>query len=95
MKTKKITKKKAFKLFIAWDKSSSNFLEQYGYALTKKAQDGKLKLQLPHDDQISNYNVEEWNTDEKSFNTKAELIAYCEGINDGNGWDSPSTEEIK
>ena len=91
METKK---KKVFTLVMAWDRSSSNFLETYGAEKTLAASEGE-KVELNEDDSMNNYNLDEWNVDTKTFKTKAEMIAYIEGVNDGNGWDKPMTEELK
>ena len=64
---------------VAWNREAAELFEEEGWKALKKA---------------AKKNNSDITYDEIVFDTPAEALAYVRGIDDGNGWDSPSTKII-
>lgn len=64
---------------IAWNREAAEIMEMKGWA--KLVREGKKK-----DNDLD--------FDTREFGTEAEARAYVQGIEDGNGWDSPSWQIV-
>jgi len=62
---------------VAWNREAAELFEEEGWEALKKA---------------AKKNNSDITYDEIVFDTPAEALAYVRGIDDGNGWDSPSTK---
>lgn len=72
-----------FKLFVAWNHAASDYLEEHGIAATIKRAE-----------EINNEGGDNFSIDTLTFNTAEERKCYLRGVNDANGWESPSLQSF-
>lgn len=75
---------KKFKLFVAFNREASDYLEQHDIAATIKRAE-----------EIANEDGDNFAIETLEFNTAEERECYIRGVNDSNGWDCPSLQSFE
>lgn len=73
-----------FKLFVAFNREASDYLEEHGIAATIKRAE-----------KAENEGEDTWAIETLTFNTAEERDCYLRGMGDANGWESPSSQSFE